>query len=142
MNEQLSKDFHGWPATQKISMNKQLIKRFLWMTSYWKYLYKLNCSASHTIIQNATPLTATVIKQIPDLNICTNVTAKNLTASLIYKEGNRFNLACTARQHTSSLLNCRACIQHCKLQQVLVSFYKKVPIFDWILWTETAVICI
>ena len=126
-----SKDFHEWAANQKISVD----------TSYWKYLYKLNCStsSSHTIIQDTTPLIVTVIKQILDLNICTTVTAKNLTASLRYKEGNRFNLACTARQQTS-LLNCGACMQHCKLQQVLVSFYKKVPIFDWILWSETAVI--
>jgi hypothetical protein len=31
-------------------------------------------------------------------------------------------------------------MQHCKLQQVLVSLYKKVPIFVWKLQTETAVI--
>jgi len=80
-------------------MDDQLIKRFLWMTSYSKYLYKLNCSASssHTIIQDTTPFTALVIKQILDLNICTIVTAI-VTVSLRYKEGNRFNLACTAHQ--------------------------------------------
>jgi len=112
------------------------------MTIYSKYLHKLNCcaSASHTIKQDTTPLTASVIKQILDLNICTTVIAKNLTARLRYKEGNRFNLACTAHQQTSSLLNCFACMQHCKLQQVLVSLYKKVPIFVLILQTDTAVI--
>ena len=31
-------------------------------------------------------------------------------------------------------------MQHCKLQQVLVSLYKKVPIFVLILQTDTAVI--
>ena len=60
------------------------------MSSYSKYLYKLNFSASssHTIIQDTTPLAVSVIKQILDLDICTTVTAKNLTASLRYKEGN------------------------------------------------------
>jgi hypothetical protein len=91
-------------------------------------------------MQETTPHTASVIKRILDLNICTTVTAKNLTARLRYKEGNRFNLAGTAHQQTSSLLNCGACMQHCKLQQVLVSLYKKVPIFVWTLQTETAVI--
>jgi hypothetical protein len=76
MNDQLIKrflwissysiDFCRWPANQKISMNEQLIQRFPWMTTYSKYLHKLNCcaSSSHTIIQDTTPLTASVIKQI------------------------------------------------------------------------------